>query len=100
MRVVLADFGISQELTTDSSEDKPIVGTPYYMSPEQAQGQRLGPETDEFSLAILSYEMLLGKNPWENTRIHPHFFINGPTPIFETGFPEQVAAVINKALST
>jgi serine/threonine protein kinase len=99
-RVVLADFGISQDVTADSAEDQPIVGTPYYMSPEQAQGKRLGHETDQFSLAVLSYEMLLGNNPWGEYQYPPPLFTKGPSPVYETGFPEQVAAVIDQALST
>jgi serine/threonine-protein kinase len=66
---VLADFGIARaaeasgpELVTDVGL---VVGTPEYMSPEQASGeQAIGPASDTYSLACVLYEMLAGEPPF------------------------------------
>jgi serine/threonine protein kinase len=61
----IADFGIAkitaaENLTMTGS----IVGTPHYMSPEQVQGQPVDGRSDQFSLAVISYEMLTGEKPY------------------------------------
>ncbi len=65
----IADFGIAKltsiqnELSTKAGL---VLGTPTYMSPEQARGERnLGPETDIFSMGIILYEMLTGAPPFQ-----------------------------------
>ena len=64
---VLADFGLARlagsarRLTAIGS----VMGTPEYMSPEQATDQELGPASDLYSLAIIAYEMLTGRVPFE-----------------------------------
>src|ERR1019366_4872574 len=60
-----ADFGIAkitaaENLTMTGS----IVGTPHYMSPEQVQGQPVDGRSDQFSLAVIAYEMLTGEKPY------------------------------------
>ena len=62
--VKLADFGIAQ-LAGESSLTRTgdVVGTLAYMSPEQASGEPLGPETDLWALAVVIFEGLSGKNP-------------------------------------
>ncbi len=62
---VLVDFGIVQ--TTDGTvwdEGKP-VGSVWYMSPEQARGERASARSDQYSLAVVAYEMLSGKVPFD-----------------------------------
>lgn len=60
---VLTDFGIAREIN-EGSDNTTIAGTPHYMSPEQAQGQKLGKPSDIYSLGILLYEMLTGSVPF------------------------------------
>ncbi len=66
---VLADFGVARACCGDAPEGLTeiglVVGTPAYMSPEQASGEdELGPKSDLYSLACVVYEMLAGAPPF------------------------------------
>ena len=68
--VKLLDFGLAwvQRYENVLSEDVDIVlGTPYYMSPEQAQGLDLDLRTDVYNFGVLAYEMLTGERPFSGT---------------------------------
>jgi putative two-component system response regulator len=64
---VLADFGLAKiagtlrRLTSSGT----VMGTPEYMSPEQAADESVGPASDRYSFAIVAYEMLTGRVPFE-----------------------------------
>ena len=67
---LLSDFGIVKLLensagaTATLTESGGIIGTPAYMSPEQAQGLPLGPQSDIYSFGIVIYEMIVGAQPF------------------------------------
>lgn len=65
-RPVLMDFGIAALRETSSGITLPgtVIGTPEYMSPEQARGETLGPQSDIYSLGIVMYQCLSGKVPF------------------------------------
>jgi len=61
----ITDFGIAKITTTDQlTMTGTIVGTPHYMSPEQVQGQAVDGRSDQFSLAVIAYEILTGEKPY------------------------------------
>ncbi|MDR2727549.1 MAG: protein kinase [Chitinispirillales bacterium] len=63
--VHISDFGIAKIFSSaDITMTGSAVGTPEYMSPEQAQGKKLDAQTDIYSLGILMYEMLTRKPPF------------------------------------
>jgi len=64
---VLVDFGIARALgsTTKLTKTGMSIGTPHYMSPEQARGKVLDGRSDIYSLGVVFYEMLTGKVPYE-----------------------------------
>lgn len=67
---VVMDFGLAKERKAGGELQKLtatgiILGTPEFMSPEQLRGKPLDPRTDIYSLALMTYEMLTGKLPFE-----------------------------------
>src|SRR5215467_9635369 len=61
----ITDFGIAKITTSEHlTMTGAIVGTPHYMSPEQVQGQPVDGRSDQFSLAVIAYEMLTGEKPY------------------------------------
>ncbi len=65
--VVLTDFGVAKHIESNSSLtiDGIALGSPYYLSPEQAQCRELDGRTDIYSLGIICYEMLTGSKPFQ-----------------------------------
>jgi Flp pilus assembly protein TadD len=64
-RVYVMDFGIARSAHLPGmTETGALIGTPEYMSPEQARGEKLTPQSDIFSLGVIFYELLTGKTPY------------------------------------
>jgi DNA-binding response OmpR family regulator len=64
--VALIDFGLARSLdgNTISTRTGVLLGSPYYMSPEQAQGESLDARSDFYSLGVICYELLTGQKPY------------------------------------
>ncbi len=67
-KVYLADFGLARGMgASELTKTGTVMGTPEYMSPEQAEGSSsIGPATDIYALGIIIYQMLTGKLPFES----------------------------------
>jgi DNA-binding NarL/FixJ family response regulator len=63
---VLIDFGLARRAMEDAGTTGigQVLGSPYYISPEQSQGQRVDARTDLYSLGVMFYEMLTGQKPY------------------------------------
>ena len=67
-RVLVTDFGIAKALGGDSealTQTGVVIGTPQYMSPEQASGEKTDARSDIYSLGVVAYQMLTGELPFE-----------------------------------
>ena len=104
-RPVLMDFGIAKALdsTQKMTQSGTVLGTPEYMSPEQAQGKTTDARSDIYSLGIVMYEMATGRLPFQGD--HPlstlHLITTQPpTPPkgINTNVSEELQARILKCL--
>ena len=68
--VKITDFGIAKITAVNNmTETKTVVGTPNYMSPEQVQGLAIDGRSDQFSLAVIAYEILTGERPFQGEHL-------------------------------
>jgi serine/threonine-protein kinase len=68
--VKITDFGIAKiTAASNMTETRTVVGTPNYMSPEQVQGLALDGRSDQFSLAVIAYEILTGERPFNGEHL-------------------------------
>jgi serine/threonine protein kinase len=66
----ITDFGIAKISTNEQfTMTGAIVGTPHYMAPEQVQGLAVDGRADQFSLAVIAYEMLTGEKPFTGDQL-------------------------------
>src|SRR4051794_14016262 len=63
-RLKVTDFGIARAGASEMTETGSIMGTAAYLSPEQAQGQRVGAPSDLYSIGVIVYEMLTARVPF------------------------------------
>jgi serine/threonine protein kinase len=101
----LADFGIAKwSEGSISLTGSGVIGTPQYMSPEQGQGLKIDGRSDEYSLAVLAYEMIIGRPPFEAETplaiVLKHITEPLTPPVsINPHVPQAVSDVISKALS-
>ena len=111
-RVLIADFGISTISQVSSgattvaklTESGGVIGTPHYMAPEHALGQAVDGRTDQYSLAVVGYQMLTGRVPFDDETPHAivHLHISEAPPRLATlrpDVPQHLAAAIARAMS-
>jgi len=102
----LADLGLAMHLEAeaeDAEAGKKIFGTPHFISPEQARGERVDCRSDLYSLGATAYRLLTGKTPFEGatTRdiLRGHFTAT-PTPVRQLApdVPEALETIVNRLL--
>jgi tRNA A-37 threonylcarbamoyl transferase component Bud32 len=104
-RLKVTDFGIARALTSAPVvEGGEVWGTPDYLSPEQAAGERLGPSSDVYSIGVVMYEMLTGVLPFRaesGMAMALKHLREEPTPVNELNprVPPGLARIVHKVLA-
>jgi serine/threonine protein kinase len=105
-RVIITDFGISKAIQSDTryTSTGQMLGTPCYLSPEQAQGQEIGARSDQYSLAVLGYQMFVGRLPLVANTAHvllyKHIYeMPEPAQAVRREVPPEVSRALQRALS-
>lgn len=102
--VQVVDFGLAAQIRTSMSEisrvKMEVGGTPPYMAPEQWMGRYQDGRTDEYALAVVAYQLLAGRLPFEADEFHAiyHCALNEPVPRIKE-LPDTVNQVLEKALA-
>jgi serine/threonine protein kinase len=109
--VKILDFGISKVIDASRAESKlkltragTVVGTPQYMSPEQAQGFAVDERTDVWALGLVLYEMLAGRPAYPEMATYEQFIIflvqNPPDPLrlVAPWVPAPLAQIVHQAI--
>jgi serine/threonine-protein kinase len=104
---LLSDFGIARVLEQTANvthTGSAFFGTPHYMAPEQARGEQVTAQTDQYALGIVLYEMLTGETPYRadtpQAVVYQHIYSPPPPPHEKNpSIPEPLEAVILRALA-
>ena len=103
--VKVADFGVASAAGLDSfTAAGTILGTAGYLSPEQARGERAGPASDQYALAVVAFELLTGARPYEgdSAAAEAAAHVNAPVPsasALSGQLPPELDAVFERGLA-
>jgi serine/threonine protein kinase len=102
-QVKIMDFGLAKVGTSEMTQEGIVLGTPNYMSPEQALGDRVDGRTDLFAAGAMLYELLTAHKPFEADSTPSVLFQvvhRQPPPVrrWNPDAPSALAAVVNRAL--
>ncbi len=103
--LIVTDFGIAKmEDTKGLTMTGSIIGTPYYMSPEQFNGKAVTGATDQYALGVLAYELLTGKQPYTGETIaevmRGHLFDEVPSVRdLRKDVPEGIDACVKRMMA-
>lgn len=107
IKTTITDFGLAKLLTEDQRQTKTgiALGTPAYMSPEQAAGKTVDERSDLYSLGCLMVEVLTGQKPFDAPTIPGLIMkqVNEPPPRLndlapDRNYPEEIEQIVEKCL--
>jgi hypothetical protein len=103
--VIVMDFGIAKDAAAGTlARSEAILGTPYYMSPEQCRGASLTGASDQYSTGVMAYQMLCGRVPFDSKTVvdllQKHC-TEAPPPLkaLEPGLPRHVYEAVERVLA-
>lgn len=102
--VKITDFGIARVSDSNLTREGALIGTPYYMSPEQVIGREVDGRADLFGAGVIAYELLTGEKPFPGevvTTVMHNVLRTDPIPPRELNFAvsDALAAVVLRALA-
>lgn len=104
--VKILDFGLAKNLddpTLQLTREGQIVGTPYFMSPEQCDSKKVDHRSDIYSLGATYYSLLVGKNPYEGSVVNvmfAHCQSEPPDPhSIASNIPVACVSIIQRAMA-
>jgi len=100
----VVDFGIARISTSTMTQTSMVMGTPFYMAPEQVAGRKVDHRADIFALGAVLYEMLTLEKPFPGetlTTVIYKIMHEDPAPMraIREDIPEGIAAIVEKALA-
>ena len=99
----MSDFGIARIERSDLTQQGELLGTPFYMAPEQYEGQEVDERTDIYSAGVIAYEVLCGRKPFEGQggNLMRQILQDPPPPAstFEPRLPVTIDMVLARALA-
>ena len=104
-RVMVSDFGVALRATDVTlTAAGTVIGTPAFMSPEQCAGRRAGPQSDQYSLGVVAFQMLAGAAPFASDTLAgmmQHHFFTPPPDIraARDDIPQGLLEVIERTLT-
>ncbi len=100
-QVKLMDFGLAKALDENPDRSLFIIGTPFYMSPEQIVGDTLDLRTDIYSLGVLLFRLFTGRLPFEEGEVLSHHKSTPPPDprTFRPALKDSIADMILKCLA-
>ena len=98
--VKLMDFGLAKIIHDTSQYATKVIGTPYYMSPEQIKGEKISFETDIYAVGVVLYEMLTGSPPFQKGDIYYHHLHSQPPSPKDAvpDIPDKLSGIVLKCL--
>jgi len=106
MKPKVLDFGVAlaQYTDTPAAVRRQLIGTPNYMSPEQALGRALDARSDVFSMGAILYELLTSQRAFDGSQVEEtltRVASQPPTPIYQLNpdVPSELIEVVHRALS-
>jgi len=104
-RVLVSDFGVALRASDVTlTVDGAVIGTPGYMSPEQCAGKRATPQSDQYSLGVVAFQMLTGALPFRAESLpgimHHHFFTPLPSVRFaRDDIPADLLRIVERLMA-
>ena len=104
-RVLVSDFGVAlRSADVNLTIDGTVIGTPAFMSPEQCRGKRAGPQSDQYSVGVVAFQMLAGRVPFDSETLagfiqHHLFTMHPDLRGARDDVPADLLATINRALA-
>ncbi|MGH3353582.1 MAG: protein kinase domain-containing protein [Nocardioides sp.] len=100
-KVKVSDFGIARaQASTGITGTGQVMGTPQYLSPEQARGEKATPASDVYSLGVVAFECLAGYRPFQKeTPVATAIaHLHDPVPPLPDHVPADLAAIVMRSL--